>query len=197
MSPSYRQVIFLHGVGGTGAAMRPLAEALALPQPVAFPDGPRPFDMGLGRQWFSVKGVTEANRPGRVAEVLPAFARMIESLGDPRDSLLIGFSQGAIMALHAVAAGLPVAGVIALSGRLAGPVDLRSDWPPITMIHGADDPVIPLAAARATEAWLHDVGAAPRLTVFDGLGHSIDARVLAAIRDTLSATNADQTRPGG
>lgn len=169
MIPVYRQVIFLHGVGGTGAAMRPLAEALALPRPAAFPDGPHPFDMGPGRQWFSVKGVTEANRPGRVAEVLPAFARLIERLGDPRDSLLIGFSQGAIMALHAVAAGLPVAGVIALSGRLAGPVGPRSDWPPVPLLHGADDPVMPVTTARATEAWLHDAGADPRLTVFDGL----------------------------
>ncbi len=197
MTRSYRQVIFLHGVGGTGAAMRPLAEALALPQPAAFPDGPHRFDLGPGRQWFSVKGVTEANRPGRVAEALPAFARLTESLGDPRDSLLIGFSQGAIMALHAVAAGLPVAGVIALSGRLAGPVGPSSDWPPITLLHGADDPVMPISTARATEAWLHDAGADPRLTVFDGLGHSIDARVLAAIRATLSASNTDQTCPGG
>lgn len=196
MTPSYRQFIFLHGVGGTGAAMRPLAAALALPRPAVFPDGQHRFDMGPGRQWFSVKGVTEANRPGRVAEALPAFARLIESLGDPRDSLLIGFSQGAIMALHAVAAGLPVAGVIALSGRLAGPVGPRNDWPPIMLLHGADDPVMPLAAARATEAWLHDAGADPRLTVFDGLGHSIDARVIAAIRDTLSVSNADQTGPG-
>ncbi|THD83816.1 phospholipase [Aliigemmobacter aestuarii] len=169
MTPLYRQVIFLHGVGGTGAAMRPLAEGLALPQPAVFLDGPHPFDMGPGRQWFSVKGVTEANRPARVTEALPAFVRLIESVGDPRDGLLIGFSQGAIMALHAVAAGLPAAGVVALSGRLAGPVAPRSDWPPITLLHGADDPVMPVAAARATEAWLHDAGAKPRLTVFDGL----------------------------
>lgn len=197
MSPPWKQVIFLHGVGGNGAAMRPLAEALALPQPAAFPDGPHPFDMGPGRQWFSVRGVTEANRPGRVAEALPAFTRLIESLGDPRDSLLIGFSQGAIMALHAAASGLPVAGVIALSGRLAGPVGPRGDWPPITLLHGADDPVMPLATARASEAWLRDAGAAPNLTVFDGLGHAIDARVLAAVRDTLSSSDADQASPGG
>lgn len=197
MSPSFRQVIFLHGVGSTGAAMRPLAEALALPQTAACTDGPHPFDMGPGRQWFSVKGVTETNRPNRIAEALPAFARQIEDFGDPRDSLPVGFSQGAIMALHAVAAGLPVAGVVALSGRLAGPVARRDDWPSITLLHGADDPVMPLAPARATETWLQEAGAAPRLTVFDGLGHAIDARVLATIRDTLSPSNADQTSNGG
>lgn len=152
MIPSFQRLIFLHGVGSSGAAMRPLAEALALPQPTACPDGLHPFDMGPGRQWFSVKGVTEGNRPGRIAEAMPGFIDLIEGLGDPRQSVLIGFSQGTIMALHAVAAGLPAAGVIALSGRLAGPVGPRSDWPPITLLHGADDPVMPLATARATEA---------------------------------------------
>ncbi len=181
-----RRIVFLHGVGSSGVAMRPLAEALAVSQRATFPDGPHPFDMGAGRQWFSVKGVTEENRPGRIAEALPAFVDLIESLGDPRDCVLIGFSQGAIMALHAVAAGLPVTGVIALSGRLAGPVGPRGDWPHITLLHGTDDPVMPIAVARATEAWLRNAGAAPWLSVFDGLGHAIDARVLEAVNDTLS-----------
>ncbi|WP_413873877.1 hypothetical protein [Albidovulum sp.] len=194
MISSFQRIIFLHGVGSTGAAMRPLAEALAVSQHAAFPDGLHPFDMGTGRQWFSVKGVTEANRPGRIAEAMPAFAHLIESLGDPRQSVLIGFSQGAIMALHAVAAGLPAAGVIALSGRLAGPVPARGDWPPITLLHGTDDPVMPLAVARATDGWLNDAGAAPRLTEFDGLGHAIDARVLETVRDSLSQTGGGTTR---
>jgi phospholipase/carboxylesterase len=51
---------------------------------------------------------------------------IIKAFGDPRGALLIGFSQGAIMALHAVAAGFPVAGVIALSGWSAWPVAARS-----------------------------------------------------------------------
>ena len=181
-----KRVIFLHGVGGTGASMHPLADALGLRVPAHYPDGPEPFDMGMGRQWFSVKGVTEANRPARIAAALPAFTRTVETFGDPRDSLLIGFSQGAIMALHAVAAGLPVAGVFALSGRLAAPVAARTDWPPITLLHGSEDPVMPPAVARATATWLKDAGALPTLTVFDGLGHSIDDRTLAAIRSGLA-----------
>jgi len=181
-----KRVIFLHGVGGTGASMQPLADALRLTVPAHCPDGPEPFDMGPGRQWFSVKGVTEANRPARIAAALPAFIRTVESFGDPRDSLLIGFSQGAIMALHAVAAGLTVAGVFALSGRLAAPIAARTDWPPIALLHGSDDPVMPPAVARATATWLKEAGAQPVLTVFDGLGHGIDDRTLAAIRSGLA-----------
>lgn len=176
-----KHVIFLHGVGSTGAAMRPLADALALSVPAHCPDGPEPFDMGPGRQWFSVKGVTEDNRPARVAAAMPAVLRMIEGFGDPRDSLLIGFSQGSIMALHLVAAGLPAAGVFALSGRLAGPIAARPDWPPITLLHGSADHVMPPEIARATESWLTAAGAKPEVQMFNGLGHGIDDRTLAAI----------------
>lgn len=181
------RVIFLHGVGSSGAAMRPLAQALGCDD-AAFPDGPAPFDLGPGRQWFSVRGITEDNRPARIADALPAFRALILGLGDPRDSILIGFSQGAIMALHAVADGLPVRAVCALSGRLAGPVPERASWPPITLLHGDADTVIPARMAVATEAWLREAGAAPELRLFDGLGHGVDERVLATLRTTLAGT---------
>lgn len=179
------RVVFLHGVGSSGAAMRPLADALGLPG-AECPDGPEPFDMGPGRQWFSVRGVTEDNRPARVAAALPALRERIETMGDPRGTWLVGFSQGAIMALHLAAAGLPVAGVVAIAGRLAGPVPARTDWPPIRQLHGDQDTVMPLAVAQATEGWLRKAGAAPELAVFPGLGHSIDARVLSRLREVLA-----------
>lgn len=178
------RVVFLHGVGGSGAGMQPLAEALGLTE-AHLPDGPEPFDMGPGRQWFSVRGVTEANRPARIAEALPGVRRMIEGLGDPRKTWLVGFSQGSIMALHLAAERLPVAGVVAIAGRLAGPVAARTDWPPIWLLHGDQDGVMPLPVAQATEGWLRDAGAAPALTVFPGLGHSVDARVLQRLREVL------------
>lgn len=182
-----KRVIFLHGVGSSGAGMQPVGDALGLSDRQShYPDGPLPFDMGPGRQWFSVRGVTEENRPERVAAALPAVAEIISGFGPPEESVLIGFSQGAIMALHAAASGLPVAAVIAIAGRLAGPVPSRQDWPSITLLHGDADPIMPTSAARATEAWLQDAGAAPTLTLFHALGHSIDARVLGHIREALN-----------
>lgn len=177
-----KRIIFLHGVGSSGAAMEPLADQLGLAGDMHFPDGPQAFDMGPGRQWFSVRGVTEANRPARVEEALPAFIRIVEGFGDPGASMLVGFSQGSIMAMHAAAAGMPAAGIIALSGRLAGPVSVRTEWPPISLLHGTADPVMPPDIARASEAWLRAAGAQPKLQLFDGLGHAVDDRVIAAIR---------------
>lgn len=53
-----KRVIFLHGVGGTGASMQPLADALGLTVAAHCPDGPEPFDMGPGRQWGTSKNCT-------------------------------------------------------------------------------------------------------------------------------------------
>ena len=181
------RVIFLHGVGSSGAAMQPLAAALNLGDNAHCPDGTEPFDMGQGRQWFSVKGISEDARPARIAAAMPGFRAVIEGLGDPRDSVLVGFSQGAIMALHAVADGLPVRAVVALSGRAAGPLPARVDWPPITLIHGAADGMIPAAMAKATLGWLQAAGAQPDLHLIDGLDHGIDQRVLAKAGQALVA----------
>jgi phospholipase/carboxylesterase len=180
-----KRVIFLHGVGSSGANMKPLASALGQSVEAHLPDGLRPFDMGPGHQWFSVSGITEANRPERVATALPAFVERIAQFGPTEDSLLVGFSQGAIMSLHAAAAGLRVAGVVAIAGRLAAPVPVREDWPAITLLHGEADPVIPVSAAQATRTWLKDAGAEPALKLVAGLGHSIDARMLELVREAL------------
>jgi phospholipase/carboxylesterase len=180
-----KRVIFLHGVGSSGDAMRPVAAALGLTDQTHCPDGVLPFEMGPGRQWFSVRGITEENRPARVAAALPAFAERLAQFGPLEESVLVGFSQGAIMSLHAAAAGAPVAGVIAIAGRLAAPVPAHSDWPTITLLHGDADPVIPVSNARATQAWLKNAGADTSLTVVEGLGHSIDARMIGLIRTAL------------
>jgi phospholipase/carboxylesterase len=182
-----KRIVFLHGVGSSGANMRPLAQALDLSVPAHCPDGPHPFDMGPGRQWFSVRGISEANRPDRVAAALPALTALLQSLGPTGETLLIGFSQGSIMALHAAAAGLPLAGVIAIAGRLAGPVPARTTWPPITLLNGALDPIMPPSIANATAEWLRDAAASPKAQIFQGLGHMIDDQVIAAIRTQLAA----------
>lgn len=181
-----KRIVFLHGVGSSGGGMRPLAEALGLLGEAHFPDGTHPYDLGPGRQWFSVRDVTEANRPDRVAAAVPELTAMLTALGPTNDTLLIGFSQGSIMALHAAAAGLPLAGVIALAGRLAGPVAPRVSWPPITLLNGELDRIMLPTIATATANWLRDAGAAAEAQILPGLGHSVDHQVIAAIRLALS-----------
>lgn len=183
--PSDSLVIFLHGVGSRGADLAPLADAWREVLPAtafAAPDASYPCDQGGGRQWFSILGVTDDNRPPRVRDARPAFDDILRGLIDrhglsdrPDRVALVGFSQGAIMALDVLASGRwPVAGVVAFSGRLASPAPLT----PVAgaralLIHGDADPVI--AASRTVDAATilagQGVDAAHRL--LPGVGHSI------------------------
>ncbi len=179
-------VIFLHGVGARGGDLAPLGEiwAEALPRTdFEAPDGPEPFvGGGPGRQWFSVAGVTEANRPGRIVAARPAFDAVIRGLTDrhglgdrPDRVALVGFSQGAIMALDAVASGRwKLAGVVAFSGRLAGAVTSRAAIDTnVLLVHGGSDPVIPATESVRAEALLSRAGFSARAKVIPGLGHTI------------------------
>jgi phospholipase/carboxylesterase len=95
-------------VGSSAANLVPLGEAIARAQPhavVVSVEGPCASTLGSGREWFSVVGITEQNRPQRIAEVMPLFLQAIakwqrESGIGPDRKVLVGFSQGAILALE-------------------------------------------------------------------------------------------------
>ncbi|MBG6081261.1 phospholipase/carboxylesterase [Rubrivivax gelatinosus] len=174
-------VLLLHGVGSSGASMAALAQALRHEFPQAAllaPDAPEAFDGGgTGRQWFSVAGIDEANRPERVAEALPALWSWVRAeqrrLGVPAPATAIaGFSQGAILALETAAQCDGLAGrVLAFSGRFAR---LPARAPRLTtlhLFHGATDAVIDAAHARHAFETLAGLNGDATLDVAEGLGH--------------------------
>lgn len=189
-TPANELLLLLHGVGSSAEDLRPLGEALALQRPQAWivsVRSPHPSDFGSGWQWFSVQGVTEANRPARVAAAMPAFLQSVaawqrESGVSPAQTTLIGFSQGAIMALESTQTERsPAARVIALSGRFArapqvAPASLR-----VHLMHGDADLVMPLQLAVHASDQLRGLGVPTTLDQFAGLGHGIDRRVVDAI----------------
>jgi phospholipase/carboxylesterase len=168
--PSDSLVIFLHGVGANGADLAPLADILLpfLPASVfASPDGPERFDGGgSGRQWFSVAGVTQANRAERVQHARATFDRVIASeiekhgfAGRFARIAFFGFSQGAIMALDAVATGRwLLRAVVAASGRLATAPEANEPLTKILVMHGENDPVIPAQETRFAAERLRAAG---------------------------------------
>jgi phospholipase/carboxylesterase len=179
-------VIFLHGVGSRGADLAPLGShwRTLLPNATfAAPDAPESFDQGdSGRQWFSIAGVTEANRAARIEAARTAFDRMIGDLiteaglsGALDRVAFVGFSQGSIMALDALASGRwPIGAIVAFSGRLA---TLPPFAPPATtttlLIHGAVDPVIPASESIKAEAALSSAGFKITRHELPGVAHTI------------------------
>lgn len=182
-------VAFLHGYGADGADLLGLADALAPHLPgTAFvaPDAPEPCSGNpFGRQWFPIPwldGSSEAARDAGIAAAsvdLNAFLDQQMQAGGlaPSAVALLGFSQGAMMALHvAPRRDLPVAGVVAISGRLLFPEDLGAAArvrPPVLLVHGDQDPVVPfedmaLAGRALTAAGFDTFG-----HVMAGTGHGI------------------------
>jgi phospholipase/carboxylesterase len=192
-------VILLHGVGADGANLVPIGEALEGFLPDArfvAPDAPYPFDGGgMGRQWFSAVGVTDANRAGRVVEARAGFDRVVSSViekagfaGRLGRVAFFGFSQGAILSLDALVDGRwPVGAVVAASGRLATAVGPKAALnTPVLLLHGERDDVIQASEAARAERLLKGMGFEVEAHVFPGLGHSVSPEGLQAARAFLS-----------
>jgi phospholipase/carboxylesterase len=137
--------------------------------------------------------VTTDTRPARVRDAADQVSAWIDGelakRGLAGDKLvLLGFSQGAILSntLALVRDPAPHA-VVAMSGRLAVEGDARAAGTPrVLVLHGTEDPVMPIALADEAAAGLRARGAQVSVEKFPGLAHSIDERELRAVVTFLS-----------
>lgn len=189
--PATRLILLFHGVGSRPEELVPLGRILADADPAAWVvsvRSPEPCDLGGGWQWFSVRGVTEDSRPARIAAAMPLFVRTVRDWQaragvGAAATTLIGFSQGAIMALESTQLPETVAArVISLAGRFASPPRVAPLATQVHLLHGEQDPVIdPRYSLTAAEA-LQALGAAVTVDTFPGLGHGVDSRMAARVK---------------
>ena len=175
-------MLLLHGMGEQAANMVPLAQRLQGEFAQALllaPDGFDAFEGGAGRQWFSARDLSDDNRAQRVAAVMPRLADWVRAAQawsgvGPAATALVGFSQGAVMALELAAAHDGLAGrVLAFAGRYA---QLPAQAPKLTtlhLFHGADDSVIPVAQARAAIEHLARLKGDATIDIAAGIGHEL------------------------
>ena len=182
-----RLVVLCHGLGADGQDLIGLAQPWSHTLPdAAFvaPDAPEPCDLApFGRQWFSVQDRSPPMREAGVraaARALDAFLDAeLARLGLAPDAYaLMGFSQGAMTALFA---GLrrPVAprAILAYSGGLIAPHTLAAELrnrAPVLLVHGEEDPVVPLAHSREAADALAEAGVPVDLHLRPHLEHGID-----------------------
>lgn len=189
-----RLYLLFHGVGSNAENLRVLGAGIAAQDPSAWVvsvQSPDPSDLGRGWQWFSVQGVTVENRAERVATAMPRFVQAVElcqqkSGIDAQRTTLVGFSQGAIMALASTQREPSVAArVVAMAGRFAAPPQRAATGTRIHLLHGEADGVMPAQASIEAHAQLTALHADVTLDLFPGLGHGIDGRMLARLHERL------------
>jgi phospholipase/carboxylesterase len=183
-------IILLHGHGSHGGDMIALAHAWQAWFPnAAFvaPDGLQAMGGGA-RRWFPVTSASLEELAEGAETARPVIEGFIDAeekrygVGRAR-TVIVGFSQGTIVALNlAIKTKYPLAVIIGFSGMLVASSVSKATAPatPITLLHGAQDHLIPASAASTAEAVLTQAGFSVTTTVFDGLGHGIDDRSLAA-----------------
>ena len=193
-------VIFLHGYGADGNDLIDLGRSWQSVLPdTAFvsPHAPEPCGMSpMGRQWFALTMRDPSERWRGVTAAGPALDAFIDSerrrhgLDDAHIGL-VGFSQGTMMALHvALRRERPLAGVVGYSGLLALDEAMAgseimpnfaaqvTSKPPVLLIHGDRDEVIPVQALTMASEALAEVGVPCEWHVSPGIGHGIDGEGL-------------------
>jgi phospholipase/carboxylesterase len=182
-------LVFLHGYGANGADLLGLADVMGPHLPgVAFvaPDAPEPCrGGGFGFQWFpvpwidgSAQGEADAGLEASTADLQSFLDARLAEEGLTADRLmLVGFSQGSMMSMHvAPRRDAEIAGIVAISGRLLRPERLAAEArvkPPVLLMHGDQDPVVPFSdMAKAGDA-LVAAGVPTYGHVMKGTGHGI------------------------
>jgi phospholipase/carboxylesterase len=181
-------VIFLHGYGSNGDDLIGLAPFWreALPHTVFLaPNAPQPCPGAPGGyQWWSLQDLSVEGRAVGVRQSAPVLNAYLDAelarygLTDDRLAL-VGFSQGTMMALHVgPRRARTLAGIVGYSGMLADPDALAAEVrtkPPILLVHGDADPMVPFTALKQAETALTTLGFQVATHASPGLGHSIDA----------------------
>jgi phospholipase/carboxylesterase len=181
-------VIFLHGYGADGNDLIGLAEPLAPHLPntrFLAPNAPeRCPGNPMGFQWFPIPWLDGSPEAVARASAARSFrllddwldAVATEGIG-PERTVLVGFSQGTMMALHVgLRRAAPLAGIVGFSGRLLEPERLAEEVtsrPPVLLVHGDEDPVVPFASLQAAAEALTAAGVETYAHVSRGTAHGI------------------------
>jgi phospholipase/carboxylesterase len=189
-------VVFLHGYGADGNDLIDIGRAWQQLLPdTAFvsPHAPRPCGQApMGREWFALTFRDPNERWTGVNAAAPGLAAFLDAELERRNLppsalTLVGFSQGTMMALHVgLRRAVAPAAIVGYSGLLVGPtsgeIEAMKDEivarPPVLLVHGDRDELIPAQALFLAAQGLAALGVPVEWHLSTGIGHGIDGEGL-------------------
>jgi phospholipase/carboxylesterase len=189
-------VVFLHGYGADGNDLIEIGRAWQqyLPEAAfASPHAPEPCGQApTGRQWFGLTFRDPNERWLGVTKAAPGLERFLDAelarnKLPPTALALVGFSQGTMMALHVgLRRAAAPAAIVGYSGLLVLPPDNNAEAfaaeiksrPPVLLIHGDQDDLIPRQALFQATQELAAIGVPVEWHLSAGVGHGIDGEGL-------------------
>jgi phospholipase/carboxylesterase len=186
-APARARLVLLHGWGADAGDLMPLgqalAETIATPLELVALQAPQLQTQGSGRQWYGLFPADWAAVPAAVERL----KKRINNLGSTEIPLeatvLLGFSQGGAMAM-AAGCDLPLAGLIACSAYPHPKWQAPLIRPPVLLLHGRQDDVVPHSAALTLKEELVQSNQTCDLFSFDN-GHAIPVEAQAEMKKAL------------
>jgi len=184
-------LIAIHGRGAGAEDIMALAREIAPPNVTIL------APQAAGNTWYPYAFLEprERNEP-YLSSALRIVADLIAQVDEhgipPKRVALMGFSQGACLALEAAARNARrYAGVIGLSGGLIGPPGTSFDFAgsldgtPVFLGCSDVDPHIPRERVEKSAVALDQLGAAVDVRLYPGMGHTVNRDELEAARAML------------
>ena len=192
-----RLLVFLHGAGSTPEAFAPIAIAWQLKFPGAHAiilQGLEPARLVPGNEWFDHSAPLETRRAlikQAAAEITTRIHMLQQQFSvAPNRTVLVGFSQGATLALEICRQQQsPADIVVSYAGKLSRPIAPNEKISAnIHLIHGQLDSWVPVVFAQQALRGLTAAGASVTLDITEDGYHSIGTDMII-----IGTTRALQT----
>jgi len=185
-SPDYL-LVALHGWGSNAQDLASLAPVLDWKNTqMMFPNAPFPHpQVPGGKMWYDLQQPDEEGLNQSRQTLTTWLSALEQNTGVPsRRTFLIGFSQGGAMTLD-VGFSLPFAGLCALSGYLHSEPKVSANRPPTLIVHGRQDPVVPVSAAQKAKDTLEQQGINVTYREFP-MQHEITPEVVETLKEFMA-----------
>jgi len=178
-----KALIGLHGWTGDEHVFEPVAKMMNIDDAQwFFPRAPYKADSGKGYSWFSGTDETGWDIEKTRIGIHQLLADVRSNGFSPKNIFLIGFSQGASLAMEialrlpfAIGGIVPIAGFIKFRDTLSNEATKESKATPVLLLHGNQDEIIHVIASEKAHDFFKERGNPVYFKRYDG-GHKIPKR---------------------